>query len=139
MVQYHLFHSEAQQYAFIIIGISRAKEIAKNLVEAVKKAPKIDEAVALLLGYNNSYYNNNHLPEHETVFAIGIHFGRLELKTEQLYIGEGGQLMSYGNLPALASFKRQNEEVLFRIHSIPQIGVDPAFLYNFGKKYGRKL
>lgn len=151
MPQYQFFRSEEQQYSLGNVELSQANNMARDLVKAIKEAPKIDETIALMMGYDGNTHGPCNLSGYESFFAWGIYSRGLSVKTELVYTDAEGNLMAASktvyeqdmkrnvtSLFDLASFRREDEEVLFTIHPLHQIGVDPQFLYGFGQKHGRR-
>ena len=137
MAQYQFFRSEKQQYSLGNVELPKAREMFKDLIKVIREAPRIHEAVAVMIAYESGHYEDNHLSGDEAFLAEGINSGKLTLKTEQLYLRRR-KLLSGGNLLDLASFRREGEEVLFQIRPLDQLGVNPQFLYDFGDR-NRKI
>ena len=157
MPGYHFFRSEEQHYSLGEVDLPRAREITTDLVKRVREARKIDEAIALMIDYDGHYFNAS--SKNGEYLAFGAYLRALkdkqsflEVKTELVYTDRQGKLMAAVvtvddediklavpiSLFNLASFKRQDQEVLFTIHPLHQIGVNPQFLYDFGQRHGRK-
>jgi hypothetical protein len=160
---YTFFKAEARQYSLgENIDFVRARCMARDLAEMVKETSKkkIDEAIGFGL-YNKESDRLPNLVNEEMQVAYALFQGNLAVKTELLYVDERGDLMiavqtvdehdEHLSRPIgmfdLATFTRTKKtsrfepegELLFGIHHLHQIGVDPQFLYDFGDKYGRRL
>ena len=161
MAKYAFFTAEERQYSLgENTDLVRAKMMAGELAERVKSIPKIDEAIVLEL-YNNQLDCSPSITDDERSLTLALFRGNLTLRTELLYLGEGGKLMiaqqtvddhdeylerslSMFDLATFTLTKPSQRfesevELLFKIHPLHQIGIDPAFLYEFGDKHGRKL
>ncbi|MDO8511097.1 MAG: hypothetical protein Q7S55_02935 [Nanoarchaeota archaeon] len=161
MAEYTFFKAEERQYSLgENTDLVRARMMARELAERVKSILKIDEAIALGL-YNKQLDCSPSITDDERLLTYALFRGDLTLRTELLYLDRNNHLMAarqtvddhdgYLKRPTsmfdLATFTLTKPsqrfgpqvELLFKIHSLHQIGIDPKFLYDFGDKYGRKL
>src|SRR3989344_1920471 len=93
MAKYAFFTAEERQYSLgENTDLVRAKMMAGELAERVKSIPKIDEAIVLEL-YNNQLDCSPSITDDERSLTLALFRGNLTLRTELLYLGEGGKLM----------------------------------------------
>ena len=161
MTKYTFFKAEERQYSLgENTDLARARMMVGELAERVKSIPKIDEAIALGL-YNKQLDCSPSITDDERLLTYALFRGDLTLRTELLYLDRNNHLMAARqtvdehdeylphpmNLFDLATFTltkpsqrfEPQVELLFKIHPLHQIGIDPAFLYEFGDKHGRRL
>ena len=149
MTGYIFYESKEANYLFGCLDRNKARQIAADLIKGARETDRINQAVALHF-FSGKDFLGKGLEEY---VASAVGWGSLSLETEFIYADKGGKsivaqvtadeydllLENPLGMFRLATFENQREGTILKIHSLHQIGIDPQFLYDLGKKYEKKI